>query len=281
MAEKKKTHKRTGGRKNTSARRSSSPAVGGTMPRWVYVPTIIIATTIALAIVYTFFFRPYFYRFRPCYGQKRYEICLPSGFSVYGIDISRHQGNINWEKFRRENPAEAPISFVFIKATEGRDFTDSNFEENFIAAKQHGFLRGAYHYFSTKSTGREQAQMFIKTVKLTKGDLPPMIDIEEKPKDKKKFLQELKTFVTLIEGHYGVKPIIYTYKKFKTRYLNDSFFEKYPSWIAHYYVDSLDKDTKWLIWQCSDMGEIPGIPHNVDINIFNGNLEQLNSLKIK
>ena len=281
MADKRKISKRTGGRKNTSARRSSSPTVGSTMPRWVYVSLIILATSIALVLIYALFFRPYFYRFRPCYGQKHYEICLPSGYTVFGIDISRHQGNINWEKFEKGNSVEAPISFVYIKATEGQDFTDTNFEENFKAAKQHGFLRGAYHYFSTKSTGREQAQMFIKTAKLTKGDLPPMVDVEEKPKDKKKFLQELKIFITKLEEHYGVKPIIYTYRKFKTRYLNDSFFEKYPSWVAHYYIDALDSESKWLIWQCSDIGEIPGIPHNVDINIFNGNMEQLKSLRIK
>ena len=142
-------------------------------------------------------------------------------------------------------------------------------------------MRGAYHYFSTKSSGIAQAEMFIKTAGLTKGDLPPMIDIEERPKDKKRFLQELKTFITKIEDHYGVKPIIYTYRKYKSRYLDDPFFERYPSWIAHYYISSLGDDVKWLIWQCSDIGEVPGIPHNVDINIFNGSIEQLKSLQIK
>lgn len=282
MAEKKKIQKRTGGRKKTSARRSSSPiAKRSEMPRWLYVCIVALVTAVAAYCIYYFFFRPYFYRFRPCYGHKQYEICLPSGFSVYGIDISRHQGKIDWETFKKNNPTAAPISFIYIKATEGSDFTDINFKENFENARKHGFLRGAYHYFSTHSTGSAQAQMFIKTAKLEKGDLPPMIDIEEKPKDKIKFIQELKIFISKIEEHYGVKPILYTYRKYKTRYLTDQFFSRYPSWVAHYYIDSLGADVEWLIWQCSDIGEVPGITENVDINIFNGSLEQLESLRIK
>lgn len=283
MAEKKKIqNRRTGGRKKTSARRSSSPiAKRSEMPRWLYVCIVALVTAVAAYCIYYFFFRPYFYRFRPCYGHKQYEICLPSGFSVYGIDISRHQGKIDWETFKKNNPTAAPISFIYIKATEGSDFTDINFKENFENARKHGFLRGAYHYFSTHSTGSAQAQMFIKTAKLEKGDLPPMIDIEEKPKDKIKFIQELKIFISKIEEHYGVKPILYTYRKYKTRYLTDQFFSRYPSWVAHYYIDSLGADVEWLIWQCSDIGEVPGITENVDINIFNGSLEQLESLRIK
>lgn len=251
------------------------------MPRGAYLPIIIIVAALSLYLIYTLFFKPYFYRFRPCYGQKHYEICLPSGYTVFGIDISRYQGNIDWEKFKKENPAEAPIAFVYTKATEGSDFTDINFHDNFEATRKHGFMRGAYHYFSTKSSGLAQAQMFIKTVKLSKGDLPPMVDVEEKPKNKELFIQELKIFITKIEEHYGVKPIVYTYRKYKKRYLGDSFFERYPSWVAHYYIDALDKDVKWLFWQCSDIGEVPGIPQNVDINIFNGSIEQLKSLCIK
>ncbi len=281
MAEKKTKQKRTRGRKNNSARRSSSPAVARPMPRWMYVTTIVCVVAVALCLIYTLFFRPYFYRFRPCYGHKHYEICLPSGYTVFGIDISHHQGNIDWQKFQDENPPEAPISFVYTKATEGSDFVDANFHDNFTAARKHGFLRGAYHYFSTTSSGLAQAQMFIKTVKLERGDLPPMIDIEERPKDKKQFIQELKLFISKIEEHYGVKPIIYTYRKYKTQYLSEAFFDRYPSWVAHYYIDSLGEDVKWLIWQCSDIGEVPGIPQNVDINIFNGSIEQLKSLGIK
>ena len=282
MAEKKrKKIKKTGGRKITSARRSSSRNKRGHSSHWlIYIIAALLASLI-IAWAYYVLFRPYFYRFRPCYGHKHFEICMPLGHSVYGIDVSRHQGKIDWEKMKRESAETTPVSFAYIKATEGSDFTDKNFETNFGEAAKQGIIRGAYHYFKTQSTGQAQAEMFIKTVKLKKGDLPPMVDVEERPKDVKRFIQELKIFIAKIEGHYGVKPVIYSYKKFKQRYLNDAYFDKYPSWVAHYYVPYLDEDIEWLIWQCSDIGTVPGIEENVDINIFNGNIEQLKSLLIK
>lgn len=282
MAEVKEIKKKTGGRKKNSARRSSSRKKRrGNTPHWIYVICAALLSSLFLAIGYYIYFRPYFYRFRPCYGQRHYGICLPLGYSVYGIDVSRHQGKIDWAHLKENMSKEAPITFVFTKATEGSDFTDANFKRNFEEAGKHGFIRGAYHYFSTKSTGMAQAEMYIKTVKLKKGDLPPVIDIEERPKDKTRFLQELKIFISKIEEHYGVKPILYSYKKFKKNYLSEAYFNKYPLWIAHYYVSELDEDIEWLMWQCSDIGIVPGIEPNVDINIFNGNIEQLKSLLIK
>ena len=129
--------------------------------------------------------------------------------------------------------------------------------------------------------GLAQANMFINTVNVASGDLPPMVDVEEIPEDKVQFMQELKIFVSKIQEHYGVKPIIYTYKKYKQKYMGDRFFDNYPTWIAHYYVHSLTVDKNWTIWQCSDRGELPGIDHKVDINIFNGELNQLENLRIK
>ncbi len=280
MAENKAKQKSAGGRKKTSARRTSRNRKKET-PRWIYVIIAALISSACIAIAYYMFFTPYFYRFRPCYGNKHYSICVPKGYSIYGTDISRHQGNINWKTLQDKNPEDAPITFVFVKATEGGDFVDVNFKENFANAKKHGFIRGAYHYFGKHSSGLSQAEMFIKTVKLEAGDLPPVVDVEEHPKDKKRFIQELKIFIAKIEEHYGVKPIIYTYKKFKKHFLSDSYFNKFPLWVAHYYVSELDDDIEWLMWQCSDRGRLPGIKEHVDINIFNGNMAQLKSLLLK
>ena len=168
-----------------------------------------------------------------------------------------------------------------MKATEGKDHKDTQFDTNWEKAKEHGFTRGAYHYFSPYSTGLEQATMFTQTVKLEKGDLAPVIDVEEKPADKAIFLQELKIFIAKIEEHYGIKPIIYSGKKYKARYLNDKYFERFPTWIAHHYVDTLEVNQTWTLWQCSDRGRIPGINRHVDINIFNGTPETLENFKKK
>lgn len=285
MAEAKNKKINSGGRKRkTSARRLSSSGrrkKERIIPNWVYIIVAALCSTLILAAVYYMFFRPYFYRFRPCYGQRHYSICMPLGHTVFGIDISHHQGTIDWEQVKAGDGESAPVGFVYMKATEGSDFTDKNFYENFDKAAEHGFIRGAYHYFSRHSDGLSQAKKYISTVKLQKGDLPPVVDVEERPKDTKRFIQELKIFISKIEEHYGVKPIIYSYKKYKERYLSDPYFDKYPLWVAHYYVYSLDENIDWLMWQCSDIGRVNGIKENVDINIFNGTAEQLQSILIK
>lgn len=205
---------------------------------------------------------------------------MPAGHSVYGIDVSRHQGDIDWDTLKNGNHPDAPISFVYIKASEGSDFKDIKFKENFENARKHGFIRGAYHYFSTTSSGIAQAHLFISMVKLSSGDLPPVLDIEEKPKNKKKYIEEVKIWLKKVEEHYGVKPIIYASSKYKKKYLDDPFFKEYPSWVAHYYIPELNKGEEWLMWQCSDLGVLPGIKEKVDINIFNGSKKQLEKLLI-
>ena len=205
---------------------------------------------------------------------------MPAGHSVYGIDISRHQGDIDWETFKKGSHPDAPISFIYVKASEGSDFKDVKFKENFENARKHGFIRGAYHYFSTTSSGVAQANLFISMVKLRPGDLPPVLDIEEKPKNKKKYIEEVKVWLKKVEQHYGVKPIIYASSKYKKKYLDDPFFKEYPSWVAHYYIPELTIGEEWLMWQCTDVGVIPGIKEKVDINIFNGSNKQLKELLI-
>ena len=281
MAKAKKMTNRTGGRKSSSVRRSTPRKTTREMPHWQYVVIATAITAIVLFIAYHLVFKQVIYRFTTCDGIKIYSTCIPDGYSVYGIDISHHQGKINWEKFKEENPKELPVKFVYMKACEGSDHKDTHFDINWKQAKEHGFTRGAYHYFSTYSTGLEQACMFTKTVTLEKGDLPPVIDVEEHPENKTQFIQELKIFITKIEEHYGIKPIIYSGKKYKKRYLDDKFFDRYPTWIAHYYVDSLEVDQTWTFWQCSDRGRLPGISKNVDINIFNGTDETIESFKKK
>lgn len=281
MAVKKDNKKQNGGRKQTtSARRSYRKKKNKDLPRWIYVISATFLSFVFIIGSYYLFFRPYFYRFRPCFNHKYYEVCMPSGHSVYGIDVSRHQGDIDWETLSTGHHPDAPISFIYIKASEGSDFKDVKFKENFENARKHGFVRGAYHYFSTTSSGLSQANLFISMVKLRKGDLPPVLDIEEKPKNKKKYIEEVKVWLKKVEEHYGVKPIIYASSKYKQKYLDDPFFKEYPSWVAHYYIPELRKGEEWLMWQCTDLGVLPGIKEKVDINIFNGSKKQFENLLI-
>ena len=131
-----------------------------------------------------------------------------------------------------------------------------------------------------KTDANKQADFFIRSVKLEPGDLPPVLDIEKKGRDIPKLQNDLKIWLKRVEAHYGVKPIIYASYKFKTRYLNDAFFDSYPYWIAHYYVDSVRYEGEWNFWQHTDVGTLPGIEEKVDLNVFNGSLSDMKGLLI-
>ncbi len=299
MAETQKTAKGTGGRKSSSARPSSLPKAAPArkkrpvrkkgvsrkktrdMPQWLHILIAIGVTGTILFFAYHLFLKPSLYRFAICEGKKAYQSCMPKGYSTFGIDISHHQGKINWGRLQKENSAEAPISFVCIKATEGRNYKDPRFGTNWEEAKKHGFVRGAYHYFTRTSPGEAQAEMFISNVRLTSGDLPPIVDIEEVPSDKGAFINELKAFILKLEAHYGVKPIIYSYAKYHNRYLKDKFFNDYELWIAHYNTARPEIRREWRMWQFTDNGRVPGIRVDTDINVLNGGKEELQRLLIE
>ena len=234
-----------------------------------------------LVFFYYFFIRPYSFRWKPCYGNKGYGVCLPLNYRVHGIDVSHHQATINWAAVKSTEKQEFPIRFVFMKATEGGDYKDRRFDENFRRVGELGLIRGAYHFYNPNTDPIRQADFFISQAKLAKGDLAPVLDIERKPRDKAQLQADLKKFLQRLEQHYGAKPIIYTSYKYKTRYLDDPAFDTYPLWIAHYYVDALSYEGPWHFWQHTDYGTVPGIDGSVDLNVFNGTLDELKRYQLK
>lgn len=229
-------------------------------------------------LFYHFFVGPTGFRWRALYGDAEY----PEGYEIHGIDISHYQGKIDWEQLTNAMIKGCPVRFVIIKSTEGSSRLDENFRENFNQARDFGFIRGVYHFWSNKSTAREQAYYFLDQVHLTDGDLPPVLDIEHKPADKsvEDFQRDVLTWLHIVEDKYHVKPIIYTYYKFKEQYLSAPVFEDYPYWIAHYYVDKVQYKGKWKFWQHTDVGKLPGIKGYVDFNIYNGSYYELKQLCI-
>ena len=228
---------------------------------------------------YYFFVGPFGFRWRALYGDVSY----PEGYEIHGIDISHHQGHIDWDKLKDQGMIDKfPVRFIMIKATEGSTQTDENFQENFHQAREYGFTRGAYHFYSVHSPAESQAQHFLNQVKLENGDLPPVLDVEHKPKQQTddEFRASVLQWLDIVEKHYNVKPIIYTYYKFKMKYLNDSIFDQYPYWIAHYYVDRVEYRGRWKFWQHTDAGKLPGIKGNVDLNIYNGSYYDLRQMTI-
>lgn len=239
---------------------------------WIFTS---IGAVAILTFFYYFFIRPYSYRWKPCYGYKGYGVCLPVNYKVHGIDVSHHQGEIDWEAVKATDKQEYPIRFVFMKATEGGDHKDRLFVDNFRQAREVGLVRGAYHFYNPNTDPIRQADFFISQVKLETGDLAPVLDIERKPRNKAQLQADLVKFLNRLEQHYGVKPIIYTSYKYRLHYLNTPELSSYPLWIAHYYVDALSYDGPWQFWQHTDYGTVPGIEENVDLNVFNGSWNDL------
>ncbi|QBN18385.1 glycoside hydrolase family 25 protein [Flavobacterium nackdongense] len=192
-----------------------------------------------------------------------------------GLDVSEYQGKIDWKSVENIE-GDYPIEFVFIRATAGNDREDDKFDENWLGAKNRKIIRGAYHYYRPNENSLEQAQLFIKTVRLRKGDLPPVLDIEKLPKGQS--LDSLKIglrrWLKAVEAHYKVKPIIYTGEKYYDDFLKKDFSD-YLFWIANYnfYREKIEDD--WLFWQFTEKASVSGIKGNVDVNIFNGDVEQL------
>ena len=228
-----------------------------------------------IVVIYFFFFRPYLLRedVQDIYFIRPY---------VHGIDISHHQGEVDWPRLSLATYRDRPINFVFMKATEGGDFVDDSFRYNFAASRECGLVRGAYHFFLPDVPADIQARNFISQVQLLPGDLPPVLDVEVVGKGGVEQLQQgVYTWLSIVERHYGVAPIIYASYKFKTKYLSDSPFTHYPYWIAHYYVEDLEYEGAWKFWQHTDRGYLDGIKTHVDLNIFNGNLEELMQMTIR
>ena len=189
-------------------------------------------------------------------------------YPVKGIDVSHHQGEIDWDAVAADG-----VDFVFMKATEGQDFLDSEYETNWVEAKRVGIPRGAYHFFLPSVDAHKQADNFIRTVKMESGDLPPVLDIEvTNKKGKEEIIAGAKIWLQKVEAHYGVKPLIYASPSFYNDYLDDSFAE-YPLWLAHYYRFSPrlpHEREKWDFWQKTNFGFVGGIDGNVDVNYFEG-----------
>ncbi len=269
----KKTPRRGGSR---GRRRSSSFLQR--YPRWAWWIGGTAVIVLYVFLFYHFFVGPTGFRWRALYGDAEY----PEGFEIHGIDISHYQGKIDWEQLKNAMIKGCPVRFVIIKSTEGSSRLDENFRENFNQARDFGFIRGVYHFWSNKSTAREQAYYFLDQVHLTDGDLPPVLDIEHKPADKsvEDFQRDVLTWLHIVEDKYHVKPIIYTYYKFKEQYLSAPVFDDYPYWIAHYYVDKVQYKGKWKFWQHTDVGKLPGIKGYVDFNIYNGSYYELKQLCI-
>ncbi|WP_286144957.1 GH25 family lysozyme, partial [Bacteroides caecimuris] len=196
------TRKRgTSSSKSPRAPKKKQEQPGRAMPIWVRnILAVTIVGCFSIAFYY-FCIRPYAYRWKPCHGLKEYGVCIPNGYDIHGIDISHYQGKIDWNRLLQNKETASPLHFIFMKATEGGDHNDTTFEANFANARNHGFIRGAYHFYIPSTDALKQADFFIRTVKLTSGDLPPVLDVEVTGRKEKKELQQgIKRWLDRVES---------------------------------------------------------------------------------
>lgn len=215
-------------------------------------------------------------------GLIRFNYPSKDEFPIRGIDVSHHQGIIDWRKVSARD-----ITFAFIKATEGGDFKDSRFRANWQDARKEGLVTGAYHFFTFCRPGADQAANFIASVPRVAETLAPVVDLEfvgncsQRP-IKERFIKELSEYIERIESHYGVKPVFYTAYGFHEQYLKTEELEQYAIWIRDIFRRPKQLGHgKWVFWQYADRGRVEGIQGPVDLNVFSGSMEEFKELLIQ
>ena len=193
---------------------------------------------------------------------------------VHGVDVSRYQGRIDWASVRA-----AGNEFAFIKATEGGDYIDPRFSENWDGARRAGVMRGAYHFVYWCRPGEQQAEWFRQNVPNDPDALPPVLDVEWNPDSrtckqkiaKPAALQMIRTILHAMEAHTGKRPIIYTDINFHRDILEGELLE-YPHWVRSTAAEPEHRydNRRWTMWQYTTTGRVPGITGDVDRNAFYG-----------
>jgi lysozyme len=202
---------------------------------------------------------------------------FPDG--ILGIDVSEHQGRINFAGIQLQLQNQR-IEFVVVRATMGKDGVDARYKRNWEGFRTLPIKRGAYHYYRPNENSTLQAQNFIKTVSLQSGDLIPVLDIEKHStiQSKDKLREGLKNWLRIVEEQYGVKPMIYTGDRFFWEVLHNHGFDEYPIWVANYNKIVEPETEDWIIWQFSEEGSLPGIGEKIDLNVLVGGLDRLSEL---
>ncbi len=213
---------------------------------------------------------------------KEFGIYIPTNYEIHGIDVSRHQQTISWNDVKEMKVNNVAVGFAFIKATEGTDLVDVAYKNNMRNSLQAGVPRGAYHFFTGSKSGKLQAAHFVETVYLKKGDLPPVLDVEQaNGASVLQIQQRVADWLQLVEKRYKVKPIIYSNIHFYNTFLAGRF-DDYPLWVAHYLEKNKPRiQRNWTFWQHNEAGRVSGIRTKVDFNVFNGDSAAFKELLIK
>jgi lysozyme len=196
---------------------------------------------------------------------------------VRGVDVSHHQGPIDWDRLKADG-----VEFAYIKASEGETFNDPRFSRNWFAAEQAGILRGAYHFFSPCRTGKAQAENFIRIVPADANALPAALDAEQMHPCRDHptlpdLAAEIAVFLDTVEKATGKRPVIYTTREFHDLHLAGKF-GKERFWVRSLVISPRFREENWIFWQYHNRGRRSGVDGPVDLNAYRGSLEELKAL---
>lgn len=200
--------------------------------------------------------------------HKDYGITIPEGFSSVGIDVSHHQGKINWEHLVDTSFASKPPDFVYLKATEGMTHVDTQWDRNRAACLKLSIKHGAYHFFQPKRLPIPQAEHFLTYYTPKGGDLPPVLDVETEGYSDEDLIHKMRRWLEYVEEKTGMRPIIYTsYHFYKTKL--GVKFPHHKFWIAAYSRKprGLEVNTQIIHWQFTEKAQLPGHRVLVDMNV--------------
>ena len=200
-------------------------------------------------------------------------------YPVWGIDVSRHQGRIDWAAVVA---AEPRLRFAYIKATEGGDWKDPRFDENWRAARAAGLRVGPYHFFTFCRSGDDQARHFLSVLPRDADTLPPAVDLEfggncRQPPDREVVQRELASWLQEVERAVGRRPVVYVTEDAYRTFLEGSAHP--PLWVRNVVTEpGLPPGEGWLFWQFHHRGRVAGIPAFVDLDVFHADREALDRL---
>lgn len=195
-----------------------------------------------------------------------------------GIDVWARTGDIDWARVKG-----AGVSFAFIRAAYG-DVADESAGPNLRGARAAGLRCGVYHFIRTTRSYRAQLDLMLQlvdTLQIGKGDLPPVIDIEDNPEfdgawnpaDNRAYLAAASQWIAAVHKISGAWPVIYTRSGFWQKLGNPSGFAHCPLWIASYRAAPPALPAPWkkfTFWQYDPAGAVDGVAAEVDLNYFAG-----------
>lgn len=196
-------------------------------------------------------------------------------YPVAGIDVSKHNGDIDFEQVRDDD-----YQFVFIKASEGMTYRDDAFDRNYRAARDAGLKVGAYHFFRKNKTGQEQADNLLGAIHGKEFDLPLVIDLEDDwgngaTVSRQTALERVMDMIEILTDK-GYQVMIYTNLDGYNKYYKDMLAD-HDLWLCSFTSPDLLPSMPHRFQQFSHEGTVRGMKGDVDLNVYRGTRSEWNS----